>query len=723
MPFDHTKPNHSQSNRFPAKVVWVLLLQSCWTVFAASAEPASYAARSEWMREKLQAMPLEVQPTVGRAHLGAAAGRLYADPADAEALEYVAATRSAAQPAFNMPMLANVYLRFTDNFTAAQRSAVAENASFVANWNEDYTENHRILLWSSLYLFAQTFPDETWNWEEDGETLALNSRAALERAREKLLAYGRSLFEMGHNEYLSPNYEGFKIASWLNLRDFAQDEEVRAAAEAALLYHTTLLAHASFEEIVMPPYSRGVGTPLGRSLNADVQWTAWMLWGTGDPGARNPRTDLTHFFLAFTDWRPEPVLEAIAKGRIDGPYTVYAQQPFFFSQAPGYMMRTTYRDPRFAVSSGVYRFDPEDLNIPGARQLIDDAQFMIAWDSTRAHRQIMAGDPFWRSASGSGWGDASSPFMQTGQFENTAIVLFDIPPEDPWPELDQWSGERRETPIATAQLRFPEAADYTPGEDDWYFISDDGVYIAVKTLRPATYDRRGMMDIGFETLSTRGTNGERWQTGFVFEIATDGEFASLEDFQAAVYANSLEVDWDAWTVSYTGTRGHTLAMSYNTSMEPPDLALPAVSVDDAEIDFSEWPVMASPFVALEDRVLRLHRGEDTLVVDWGGDLPQARTDGPRTPREGFLRSAQRTDDPWLVLEGFGEFVLADFDAWTGRGWVYLPVKGWLHAAETASGDFFHSMDLGWLYASPESLPYVYEMNTGGWIHLHDKTAP
>ncbi|MCC5806062.1 MAG: hypothetical protein JJU00_07000 [Opitutales bacterium] len=723
MPFCLTKLDFLQFTRFASLAGFTVVFHAASTVASASVEEGSFAERAEWMIANLRAQTLQPQPTVGRAHLAAAGARLHADPADTEAVQYVADTRPAGQPAFNMPMLANVYLRFADSFSGSQRNAIRDSATSVLNWNEDYTENHRILLWSSLYLFAQTFSGGTWNWEENGETLSLNSVQAMERARGKLLSYGRSLYEMGHNEFLSPSYEGFKIASWLNLHDFAQDAAVREAAAAALIYHTTLLAHASFEEILMPPYSRGSGSPLGRNLNADIQWTTWMLWGTGDPGSGNARTDLTHFFLGFTDWRPEPFLESIARGHVDSPYIFHAQQPFFFSQKPGYMMRTTYRDPRFAVSSGVYRFDPEDLNIPGARQLIDDAQFMIVWDSTQAHRQIMAGDPFWRSASGTGWGDASSPFMQTGQFENTAIVLFDIPDEDPWPELTQWSGARRETPIATAQVRFPAAADYQPGEDDWYFLSDDGIYIAVKTLRPAVYDIRGMMDIRFETLSTRGTNGERWQTGFVFEIATDSEFASLEDFKEAVYANTLEVDWEAWTVSYTGTRGHTLAMTYNTSMDPPDLAVPGVTVNSTAIDFLDWPVMASPFVALEERVLRLHRGNDSLVVDWSGDLPQTRTDGPRSPREGFLRSAHKVDETWHSLDGLGEFVADEFNTWTGRGWIYLLDKGWLYAAETASGDYIYSKDLGWLYASAESLPYVYEMDDGGWIHLHDTTTP
>ncbi len=597
-------------------------------IFAAGVAAATFEDRAGWMLENLQSQEMRVQPTVGRADVGAAAARLHADPQDAEALAYVSAVRSAGQPAFNMSLLANAYLRFQEHFSTARRNTIKAEVSAVPNWNEDYTENHRILLWSSLYLFAQHFPDATWKWEEAGEILTLDSAEALQRVRTELLSYGRSLFEMGHNEFLSTNYEGFKISAWLNLRDLAEDEEMRIVAEAALLYHSTLLAHASFEEIMMPPYSRNIGRPLDRTISAASQWTLWILWGVGNRSADARRED-PDFFLALSDWRPDPALAAIIRGEIDRPYTFLAEQPAFFSRERGYMRRTTYREPRFAVSSGVYRFDPEDLTIPGARQLIDDAQFMIVWDSTRQHRQIMAGDPYWRSASGLGWGDASSPFMQTAQHDNTAIMLFDIPGGDPWPDLEQWSGERAETPLPLAQVRFPWAATYHLPENGWSFVEDGGVYIAIHSLRPgARYSRREMMDIGYATLTSSGTEGERWQTGFVFEIATDDDFHSFEEFRQTVLESAPEVDWETWTVRYTGTRGHTLEVVYNTSLEPPDLAVPDVFVDGTAIDFTDWPVMESPFVSLENHTLRLLRDDDVLVADWSGDFPIFTTTTP-----------------------------------------------------------------------------------------------
>ncbi len=594
----------------------------------AATEPASFDDRAAWMLENLRGQEMRVHPPTGRADVAVAAARLHADPQDTEALAYIASVRSAGQPAFNMSLLANAYLHFRDHFSTSQRNAIRSEVSAVFNWNEDYTENHRILLWSSLYLLAHEFPSATWKWEEDGETLTLDSTDAHERVRAELLAYGRSLFAMGHNEYLSPNYEGFKVSAWLNLLDFAPDEEMRAVAEAALLYHSSLLAHASFDEILMPPYSRNIGRPLDRTISAAAQWTMWMLWGAGNRSADARRED-PDYFLTLSDWRPEPALKAIARGGIDRPYTFLAEQPAFFSQERGYMRRTTHRDPRFAVSSGVYRFDPEDLHLPGARQLIDDAQFMIVWDSARPHRQIMAGDPYWRSASGIGWGDASSPFMQTGQHENTAIVLFDIPGEDPWPDLQQWSGARQDPPLPLAQVRFPWAATYHLPENGWSFVEDGGVFVAIYPLQPgARYNRREMMDIGYATLTSQGTTGERWQTGFVFEIATDDEFDSFDAFRAEVLQSTPAVDWEAWTVAHTGTRGHTLEVVYNTSLEPPDLAAPDVFVDGTAIDFADWPVMESPFVSLENHTLRLRRATDVLIADWSGEIPAFSTAAP-----------------------------------------------------------------------------------------------
>ena len=656
---------------------------------------ATFDERAAWVLENLRGQ--ELGPiSVGLADVAVAVARLQADPNDAEALDFITQVRHGGH-FFNLPMLAHAYLRFEDSFSTAQRNAVRANVTALDNWNPDYTED-RICLWTSLYLLTQSFPSANWNWEEDGVILSLGSEEARQRAGDKLRAYGRSLFEMGHNEYLSPNYDGWKISFWLNLYDFAEDGEMRSVAAAALLYHTTLLAHASFEEVLMPPYSRGIGSPLSRNISANAQWTMWMLWGVGNVGSANVSPRSTLFFLALTDWRPEPVLAAIARGEAVAPYTFLSEQPHFFSRERGYMRRTTYRDTRFAVSSGVYRFYFEDLDHPGARQLIDDAQFMIVWESARPHRQIMAGDPYWRSTGGGGWGDTSSPFMQTGQHENTAIVLFDIPGEDPWPDLEQWSGSRRDIPIALAQARVPLDADYTMGVDNWHFLEDGGVFIGINALRGGLRNRREMMDIGYATLNSRGIDGERWQAGFLFEVATDDDFGSLADFMAAVYANPLTVDWEAWTVNYTNTRGDTILMAYNPSLEPPDLAMPEVRVNGEKIDYSAWPVMESPFVLLEDHHFRLENPAGRLVVDWSGDYPDFQSH-PLPPFEAWLADAGIPLGRRAPGDRHGPLQVTNLQAYAAGV-----------APQAMTTDDLPRMEI--VPAAPESIGFTYRLHSG-----------
>jgi len=506
-----------------------------------------------------------------------------------------------------------------DLLTAEELESIKQQAMAVDfDWNNNGTENHRKMTWSSGYLFAQKFPDAQWIFKGQN----VDSATLMQGLKDRLAEVIHNEYRAGYSEFLSPNYEIYSLASLINLYDYAEDPEMRALAEAGLVHRFSLMALGSFEEVVLPPWSRYSGVQNVTATGASIQRIVWLYWGHGNlPSSYDFSPILPIHFFAISDWRPPEILEHISQRQVEYPYTLKTQQTHWQWNPERYNMRTTYQDALFAISSGAYRFQS------GAFQL-DDSQFSIAWDGSATYRQIHAYHPYWRQQVDDleDWTRPTSPFMQTAQHGPTVIQLYDIPAEDPWAGVGQWAGERSGPMVPLAQLRFPSHMDYSAGADNWFFLADGPVYIAVKVLKDGwSRDRRAL--VGWNVIKSRGTDGERWQTGFIYEVGTEAEFGSLEAFQSAVESNPVNVDWDTMTVSYTNAKGHDLVMEYTAFPEEGTnfyQALPVFSVDGDSVSYDEnWPVMQSPWTTLQENVLRLQLNDEQIwVADFSGDLPE-----------------------------------------------------------------------------------------------------
>jgi hypothetical protein len=248
--------------------------------------------------------------------------------------------------------------------------------------------------------------------------------------------------------------------------------------------------------------------------------------------------------------------------------------------------------------------------------------------------------------------------------------------------------------IPLAQLRFPSHMSYSTGENGWVFLTDGPVYVAINVLREGwTRDRRTFP--GFNVIKSRGADGERWRTGFVYEVATADAFASLDDFRAAVEANALVVDWDAMTASYSTTRGDVLELRYNTSLENiPDHTVPEFLVNGQAVAYdASWPSLDSPWATVVDRVLALPADNgEFLVADWSADLPVVETVVEYNP----------DPDGWA---GYTPHDSGFIDTGDFMGWVY-PVD-----------DYVYLLDLRRYVLMPESLV----TGEGAWMYLHKES--
>jgi hypothetical protein len=527
---------------------------------------------------------------------------------------------------FRMLGQVRAYYLAKDNFSASQLTSLKNIITGDPNWRNTGTENHRLMVWTSGYLFAQAFPDETWNWIENDVASQLTSEELMEKLLELIIIRGQWRFSGGNSEFLSPNYDTFSVAAMANLYDFAEDPVARDIADAFLHYHVGQMALGSEEGYILAPNSRYADQGQRTELSI-AQWIPWLYWGWNNPVELEPG-DRYIIYLALSSWRPSPVIDMIGNKDFTEPFTVRTQQPHWQRSPLRYVVRTTYRDLLYSVSSGVIR------HVPGAFQL-DDSHFSIAYSTNDEKRFIEAFHPYWRTKSQGDdyWRGPTSPFQQSIQQENTAILLYSIPEKDPWKGVGQWAGERNEDLTQLAQVRVSKAVAERVTEDPWYFFREGDVYIGIRSLREGSTFTRFHDNEASQLFMFDVIRSEAADTGFIFEVGDAAEFGTFEEFQAQLKSNPLTIDWDALEVTYTNSRGDELKIRYNTSLETPDGSIPTSWINGRRIDHVNWPFIESPWLNLTGRVMTLEQDGDWKRIDWSGDLPViTEGSGPVAPR-------------------------------------------------------------------------------------------
>ena len=303
--------------------------------------------------------------------------------------------------------------------------------------------------------------------------------------------------------------------------------------------------------------------------------------------------------------------------------------------SPAGSVRYVYRDKLYAMGSGFMQYNLE------YQYYWDFTMFRAIYKSRDRANFIECYHPYWRS-NDRRWQGLNSPCEQWAQHKGTAIVLFNIPDADPWPDGKGagggTTGATRRTLFRDARsnhfnnlikevlLRYPKSIDQQAESDGWIFLREGEVYIAIRPLKDYTIDTDYRPAGGdFNVIRSAFQ-----QTGFVFDIATKEEIGTFEAFQSAVAKNPPVVDWNRLSVTYKSVRGDTLTAAWNQpDYHPPTgrvLVRPDITVNGAVVpidnDFlTARAVMRSPVLEVTGRVLRLHTLGGSLQVDWRGEWP------------------------------------------------------------------------------------------------------
>ncbi len=598
---------------------------------AAAQDLSTVEGRAAYMIEQFREHPIRPNAKHGGAP---ALARLALNPNDAYALDRITHFYDGNPPhgdsrMFSGPGIAWALGKYWGNFTPAQRDHLKANVKEFNDLLGAGTENHALMRNVTAYLYGQYWPNEPGFL--GGRMTGAEMKA---KASEHLLASLGRLYDMNYNEHLSARYVPVHLYACLTLYECATDPRMKAAADAALHFYFANFAANQFEGKVIPPANRDQG-------GANPWWLYWAD-AINTPAPGNTTEHSTVLYAAVSSWRPPAAILSLARGQT-APYELTAAacghphahpNQSMKIMTPAGSVRYVYRDKLYAMGSGFMQYNLE------YQAYWNHTTFRAIYKSSERFNFIECYHPYWRSNDRT-WEGLNSPFEQWAQHNGTAIVLFNIPDADPWPD-GKGAGGRPSSEkqvlfrdarnkhfnnlIKEGLVRYPKSIDQKTETDGWIFLREGDVYIAIRPLKDYTIDTN-YRPAGSDFNVIRSAFA---QTGFVFDIATKEEFETFEAFQTAVKQNPLVVDWDQLSVKYKSVKGDTLTATWNLpDYRPPQgrvMVRPDITVNGAAVpidsDFlNGTAVMKSPSVELVDRVLRLRTPAGGLEVDWRGKVP------------------------------------------------------------------------------------------------------
>ena len=634
------------------KVLIALLVLFSNSLFAQDLAP--YEDRKRQVINALKDVTLTER---GKHGLSKAIARLESNPNDQVALTYISnILENRFQSMFDFPGMALALCRYWDSFNAEQRKQIQSQLQRLAKSDKidgqgflgHGTENHALMMWTSAYLFGQHFPDAKW-------LNGMTSRELMDEAKERMRKTFKNVYQKGYTEYLSIIYEVVMNFSVEILLEYAKDPEMKAIAEAFMLYKWSVISLNNFEGNIIAPDARmwlqQDHVPEKLHVSATAYYN-WLMWGWG-PATKNVKiADFAEYqetnyalFSALSNVKPDAVFFRLADSKYY-PFTLKSSASTFGEYGTGLphmMMRKVYRDRSFAIGTGNFRW------VPGgdyADHSINNLS--IAWSSPNRFNYIGCYHPYWYSdgdqpdLTPDTWNKGNiSPFQQTAHHKNTVITLFNIPAKDPWPNMPNeqkwaWRDGHANQLIQRGMFRYPKSVDEKLDEKGWIYLREGKTYIGIKPLK-SYYEQTDLTDNGVDGFNV--VKSDYAKTGFIFELGTEENFGSFKMFRNKLRENELSVDWEKMIVTYVDSQKNRIQIKYQAGLPvaeelelPSHLArkgikglaesVPEVIINGkAELPYRDWPMLGSPYVNMNNSVLKIDDGETRITVNWQGKIP------------------------------------------------------------------------------------------------------
>ncbi|MCF7689476.1 MAG: hypothetical protein K9M98_10630 [Cephaloticoccus sp.] len=491
------------------------------------------------------------------------------------------------------------------------------------------TENHWAMSYASRYLAAQTWPEagpENWfNGRSSAENLA--------EARDYLMHWMWVTTSYGQGEYDSPQYFQEYVIPMAMLAGWAQDPVVKQKARMMLDYLIYDYAVENVDGYYGGAHSRVYPKQIVAPGNTPSSNIGWLLFGFGEQ-----RPDGANTLLALSGYVPPPILERVARDR-DQPYVERELKRTRWRMRNAGPLSFTIGDKR---TIPVYKYSYVDRDFVlgssqgGLLQPIQQQTWSLDWRTDKP--MLEAANTFF------GVQPYSSPYEGTmffgGDWDTVTDLIArskaDYDSEDKLPSGSRYEQVFQQGTALIALYDMPEgnrfshiitffSRDLAKTMEDasgWIFTQGGPVYIAYRPFAPGVWkpnDWTGLLAGGAGGFIS--TNADKWgvghkclvsdalRNGYVVQVAPVRDYASFDDFKAAVRALPLTFSTQGKPeATFTALDGSVLHARYGDTP----------SVNGVEVNYADWPLFDSPF-AHEQRGsqrLEIQQGGERLLLDF-----------------------------------------------------------------------------------------------------------
>jgi len=476
------------------------------------------------------------------------------------------------------PMAAIAYLD-RGQLSGPARRALRESFRTYMPYRGD-TENHWVMYYTSLYLMAQLWPDESGDRWYTGKSSAENLR----EASGWLESWVRLTTTRGQGEYDSPTYMGYYLLSMSYLAAWARDPVMKKRAAMMLDYLIADYAVETLDGVYVGAHSRVYDREVLEKWAAPSSDFGWVLFGRGHP--MDPPANAALFYVVASAYEPPEILQQIASDR-SRPYTHYELKRTrnrwrFYDDLHGPVYKTTYVRREYAVSS----------DQGGTLQPIQEHSWDVTWSvpdprgvqntlfTLNPHSSLHELETYFtfppdigisgvvsskKSYDSPDKFNGGSPYEQIFQDEDTVVALYDIAPGARFPHINGFFSK--------------DLAETVEDPSGWIFVRGGEALIACRPLQP--YSWKPIEGGGRRLFSPYLKNG------IVVQVAARGEFADLRSFREAILRLPLEFTTDSGpAIRFRSLRGRTLEFTYGQTPKR----------DGVPLDYSNWPLFGGPFL-------------------------------------------------------------------------------------------------------------------------------
>ena len=483
------------------------------------------------------------------------------------------------------------------------------------------TENHWTMYHTALYLMSELYPNEPGDTWYTGRS----SEENLEEARGWLLDWMDITATIGQGEFNPSHYIGEYAIPMLMLATYAEDPEMKQRGKMMLDWLFAELANVTLEGVLRGPNSRTDDTSVTERWNALATSFSWMLFGNTAPTISYGGFG-TYFALLGENYEVPEVIYRIATDR---------QEDILQHDRARTRRMWRYSDEHMPA---IYKtqYLRHDYAVGSHQGLINDAIQAHVWDVTwreedprgkhptlfslhpHSSGKVMQmqfatfPEPMPRGVAVEGkpsYDSADkilgcSPYEKVFQDLDTVIALYDIDPDERFPQVNGFFSK--------------DLRNVIEHKSGWIFAQGGDAYLAYRPL--ASYEwiphlnYRRTASTGGYAFARDHTGGRilvspHVKNGTIVQAASADEFGSFEAFQAAIIALPLEYELDPVpTVTMTTLRGKQVSVIYGD----------APIVDGEPLDYSSWKLYEGTHLNAEvgGRKLTITHGDLQRVLDF-----------------------------------------------------------------------------------------------------------